>query len=205
MKYKNFLLIFFIILSSCSTKKNNLYSKTNYSNANKGTLNGKSRIVQKPTMIRLGIKPLSLEEAKPYMKHIFYQLVPELEKTNITYQMAGNDILLTIQSHILLDNELNILSSISNQLDNIIRILVTNNRNYIEIVGHTSSVGNSYNNLIKSQNMAINTAKYFMDRGIIPARIFMTGMGENHWIAPNNTIEGRYLNNRIEIKISPII
>ena len=119
--------------------------------------------------------------------------------------MAGNDIILTIQSHIILDNDMNIINSIKPQLDNIIKLLAVNDRNFIEIIGHTSSVGPSYSNLVKSKDMATSVAKYFMDRGIIPERVFMTGKGETQWIADNSTREGRLLNHRIEIRISPLI
>lgn len=200
-------LFVFALLVSCSSTSQKVepFSSVNYASANMGALTGKSRIVQKPTLIKLGVQPLTLVEARGYMYNLFNALIPDLEKTNITYQMAGNDILLTIQSHILLDENMNIIPSIKPQLDNIIKLLAINNRNFIEIVGHTSSVGPSYDNLIKSKNMAISVAKYFMDRNIIPERIFMTGMGESHWIADNSTREGRLLNHRIEIRISPLI
>ncbi|MBR1544998.1 MAG: OmpA family protein [Alphaproteobacteria bacterium] len=200
------LLVVLLALTSCfSNTKENAKPVVNYASANRTSLSGKSKIVQKPTLIKLGIKPLTLIEARGYMHNLFDALIPDLEKTNITYQMAGNDIILTIQSHILLDDEMNIISSIRPQLDNIIRLLAVNDRNFIEIIGHTSSVGPSYTNLVKSKNMAISVAKYFMDRNIIPERIFMNGMGESQWIADNATREGRLLNHRIEIRISPLI
>ena len=193
------------MLASCSSRKEDLQPVINYSNANSSSLTGKSKIVQKPTLIKLGIEPLKLNEARGYMRNLFDALIPDLERTNITYQMAGNDIILTIQSHIILDNNMNIVSSIKPQLDNIIRLLAVNNRNFIEVIGHTSSVGSSYENLIKSKNMAVSVAKYFMNRGILPERVFMNGMGEAHWIVDNTTREGRLLNHRIEIRISPLI
>lgn len=195
-----------IALVSCSSgAEKNLKPVVNYASANNSSLSGKSKIVQKPTLIKLGIKPLSLNEARGYMHNLFDALIPDLEKTNITYQMAGNDIILTIQSHIILDGDMNIINSIKPQLDNIIKLLAVNDRNFIEIIGHTSSVGPSYENLVKSKNMAISVAKYFMDRGIIPERVFMDGKGETQWIADNATREGRLLNHRIEIRISPLI
>ncbi len=200
------LLLILIALTSCSSKpREETMSMVNYASANRTSLTGKSKIVQKPTLIKLGIKPLTLTEARGYMHNLFNALIPDLEKTNITYQMAGNDIILTIQSHIILDEDMNVISSIRPQLDNIIRLLSVNNRNFIEIIGHTSSVGPSYSNVVKSKNMAISVAKYFMDRNIIPERIFMNGMGESQWIADNTTREGRLLNHRIEIRISPLI
>ena len=204
---KNISLLFVLIaLASCSSKSEE-YAKpvVNYASANRSSLTGKSKIVQKPTLIKLGIKPLTLTEARGYMYNLFDALIPDLEKTNITYQMAGNDIILTIQSHIILDDDMNIISPIRPQLDNIIKLLAVNDRNFIEIIGHTSSVGPSYANLVKSKNMAISVAKYFMDRNIIPERIFMNGVGESQWIADNSTREGRLLNHRIEIRISPLI
>lgn len=201
------LLFILIALTSCSSKprEDAVMPRINYASANRTSLTGKSKIVQKPTLIKLGIKPLTLNDARGYMHNLFDALIPDLEKTNITYQMAGNDIILTIQSHIILDENMNIINSIKPQLDNIIKLLAINNRNFIEIIGHTSSVGPSYTNLVKSKNMAISVAKYFMDRNIIPERIFMNGMGESQWIADNATREGRLLNHRIEIRISPLI
>ena len=209
------LFVVLALISACSSSGENngkaerpsvsMFSSVDYTKANYSPLTGKSKIVQKPTLLKLGIKPLALTEARGYMYLLFESLIPELEKTNITYQMAGNDILLTIQSHIILDERMDLLSSITPQLDNIIALLVNNDRNFIEIVGHTSSVGPQWQNQVKSENMAIAVGKYFMNRGIIPQRVFMAGMGENHWIADNSTREGRLLNHRIEIKISPLI
>lgn len=204
MRKLNFLFVL-LVLTSCSLRKENVQPVVNYSNANSNSLTGKSKIVQKPTLIKLGIEPLKLAEARGYMRNLFDALIPDLERTNITYQMAGNDIILTIQSHIILDTNMEIVSSIRPQLDNIIQLLAVNNRNFIEIIGHTSSVGSSYDNIVKSKNMAISVAKYFMNRGIIPERVFMNGMGEAHWIADNSSREGRLLNHRIEVRISPLI
>ncbi len=197
--------ILITLVSCASNTEKKFVPVVDYTSANNMSLTGKSKIVQKPTLIKLGIKPLTLTEARGYMHNLFDALIPDLEKTNITYQMAGNDIILTIQSHIILDENLNIVDSIKPQLDNIIKLLAVNNRNFVEIIGHTSSVGPSYNNLVKSKNMAISVAKYFMDRKIIPERVFMNGMGESQWIADNATREGRRLNHRIEIRISPLI
>ena len=197
------LLLLFVFSCTLDSAKESV--SVNYSNANLSALTGKNKIVQKPTLIKLGIQPLSMTEAKGYMLNLFNLIIPDLEKTNITYQMAGNDIILTIQSHIILDKNMNVLDSIAPQLDNIISALALNNRCFIEIMGHTSSVGPSAENLVKSKNMSISVGKYFMDRGIAPERIFMDGMGEYQWIADNSTREGRLLNHRIEIRISPLI
>ena len=203
---KGFLFCFLGLMACSSTNEMVDMSLVNYS-----SLSAKSKIVQKPTLIKLGIEPLKIEESRPYMMNLFRTLLPELEKTNITYQMAGPDIILTIQSHILLDSNMNILDSIKPQLDNMIFILTQFDRNFIEITGHTSSVGPKSQNLIISKQMASSVAKYFLNTiqngkfKIIPERLFVNGMGENMWIADNSTREGQLLNHRIEIRISPLI
>ena len=96
------ILFVILMLASCSSRKEDVQPVINYSNANSSSLTGKSKIVQKPTLIKLGIEPLKLNQARGYMRNLFDALIPDLERTNITYQMAGNDIILTIQSHIIL-------------------------------------------------------------------------------------------------------
>jgi outer membrane protein OmpA-like peptidoglycan-associated protein len=173
--------------------------------ANFEVMNAKSVIVGKPTLVKLGIRPLTLPEARAYMRELFAKLTPELEKTNITYQMQGNDIVLIIQAHLALDSRDNIRDDMKASLDRFAEILAEENRNFIEFQGHTSSVGDKTANQMKSVFMAQKLADYFMDRGVSPHRVFINGMGESRWIADNKTREGRLLNTRIEIRITPLI
>ena len=206
MLKKIFLVSAFSLCVACASPSEDM-NRT--SSASFGALTGKSKIVQKPTLIKLGIDPLKVADSRAYMNKLFAELIPDLEKTNITYQMAGTDIILTIQSHIILDDKLNIVPSIKPQLDNMLLTLSKYDRNFIEITGHTSSVGKKNDNLRKSVNMAQSVADYFMafrskKLRIIPERIFINGMGESMWIADNATREGQLLNHRIEIRISPL-
>lgn len=168
-------------------------------------MNGKSKTVQKPTLIRLGVKPLELDGARAYMNSLFAALVPDLERTNITYQMAGNDIILTIQSHIILKDDETILDDIRPQLDGIAGTLARFGRTFVEFRGHTSSEGGRNANLRRSLAMATTVADYFTGRKVMPERVFINGVGESMWVADNSTREGRLLNHRVEIRISPVI
>lgn len=196
----------FVFIVACAS----VPETVDYSSASYGALTGKSKIVQKPTLIKLGMEPLKMERARGYMSSLFDELIPELEKTNITYQMAGNDIVLTIQSHLIIDNNLDMQDAIKPQLNNIIATLSKYDRNFIEFTGHTSSVGDKNKNLRKSVDMASMVAKYFMtpvlESGgrIMGERVFINGMGESMWVADNSTPEGRFLNHRIEVRISPL-
>ncbi len=207
MLKKIFSVSVFLLCVACASTSDEVVRN---SSASFGALTGKSKIVQKPTLIKLGVDPLKITDARGYMNNLFNALIPDLEKTNITYQMAGTDIILTIQSHIILDDRMNIIPSIKPQLDNMLLTLSKYDRNFIEITGHTSSVGKKNDNLRKSVNEAQSVADYFMEYRnkklrIIPERIFINGMGESMWIANNATREGQLLNHRIEIRISPLI
>ncbi|MDR3126771.1 MAG: OmpA family protein [Rickettsiales bacterium] len=193
------------LISACATAPEKPRAERMEGEANFEVMNAKSVIVGKPTLVKLGIRPLSLSEARPYMNELFAKLTPELEKTNITYQMQGNDIVLIIQAHLALDAHDNIHDDMKGSLDKFAEILAAERRNFVEFQGHTSSVGGKGANQIKSMMMAQKLADYFMDRGVSPHRVFINGMGESRWISDNRTREGRLLNTRIEVRITPLI
>ena len=51
---------------------------------------------------------------------------------------------------------------------------------------------------------ADSVARYLISRGVSSARIQTQGMGEGYPVADNTTPEGRALNRRVEIKITPV-
>ncbi|MCL2439562.1 MAG: OmpA family protein [Alphaproteobacteria bacterium] len=166
----------------------------------------RSMIVAKPTLVRMGVEPIELDRARAYMMNIFHQMRPELDKTNITYQMAGHDIILMIQTHLILESNGEIRPNIKPFIENVAKILATNDRTFVEFKGFTSSKDASQAmNLAKSQSEAASVADFFMKFGIMPERVFIAGMGKFMWVADNSNREGQLLNNRIEIRISPLI
>lgn len=75
---------------------------------------------------------------------------------------------------------------------------------FIDIYGHTDSVGSDAYNLGLSQNRAQSVASYLAARGVQPARIATQGFGESRPIADNSTEAGRAANRRVEIRIVPV-
>ena len=71
----------------------------------------------------------------------------------------------------------------------------------IEIAGHTDDVGESEENLILSQERAESVRSYLIANGIEAARVVAKGYGEEQPIATNETIEGRQINRRTEVRI----
>lgn len=74
----------------------------------------------------------------------------------------------------------------------------------IDVFGHTDSTGSDAYNLDLSKRRADAVARYLISRGVSSARIQTQGMGESYPVASNDTAEGRSLNRRVEIKITPV-
>lgn len=74
----------------------------------------------------------------------------------------------------------------------------------VDVYGHTDSTGSDAYNLDLSKRRADAVARYLISRGVSSARIQTQGMGESYPVADNNTAEGRGLNRRVEVKITPV-
>jgi general secretion pathway protein A len=86
-------------------------------------------------------------------------------------------------------------------LDDIIDIALKYRGLEILITGYTDSVGNKNYNKQLSRFRATVVKSYLVGNGIETKRIFVSGMGPENPIAPNDTPEGRQLNRRVEIKL----
>jgi outer membrane protein OmpA-like peptidoglycan-associated protein len=69
----------------------------------------------------------------------------------------------------------------------------------IELVGNTSAEGTDEFNMELSLNRAKEVAKYFLEFGIMPNRIFTSGVGESNPIVKEGTEEELSKNRRVEI------
>jgi outer membrane protein OmpA-like peptidoglycan-associated protein len=74
----------------------------------------------------------------------------------------------------------------------------------IDVMGHTDSTGSEQYNLDLSKRRADAVANYLTLRGVTRARSETIGYGEMYPVADNSTAEGRALNRRVEIRITPI-
>ncbi|MFA7597412.1 MAG: OmpA family protein [Novosphingobium sp.] len=89
-------------------------------------------------------------------------------------------------------------------LDQIATSLKTYPDSLIDVYGHTDSTGSDTYNQGLSERRAKAVADYLAMRGVSSARIRSQGFGEQYPVATNETAEGRALNRRVEIKITPI-
>lgn len=73
----------------------------------------------------------------------------------------------------------------------------------VNVIGHTDSTGAAAYNQDLSQRRAQAVASVLVNAGVSPARIRAIGRGEDQPVASNQTAEGRQLNRRVEIVITP--
>jgi len=87
-------------------------------------------------------------------------------------------------------------------MNKIIRAIKTFPNAYIEVSGHTDSMGDDASNQLLSESRAAKVAKFLNEVGEIPSsRIMSKGFGETRPVASNENREGRAENRRVEIKI----
>jgi outer membrane protein OmpA-like peptidoglycan-associated protein len=86
------------------------------------------------------------------------------------------------------------------RLDDVVEFMMAKKDSKIEISGHTDNVGNQKSNKVLSQKRAEACRDYLISKGIDGGRIKAIGHGDEKPIAPNDTVEGRQKNRRIEAK-----
>jgi len=88
------------------------------------------------------------------------------------------------------------------RLDAVVDVLVNDRPDVkVEIIGHTDSVGPSEYNQLLSERRAESVKAYLAERGVAAERISVAGYGESRPRTSNDTVEGRRLNRRVEIKV----
>lgn len=71
----------------------------------------------------------------------------------------------------------------------------------ISIMGHTDSTGSEDYNQQLSERRANSVREYLISRGVNPALLSASGMGESSPIADNKTRDGRQQNRRVDIDV----
>lgn len=98
-------------------------------------------------------------------------------------------------------NRHDLLSTSQSDLQMLLHFLRLNSSTQVEIGGHTDSTGNKEANVLLSQRRAQAVVDYLLQRGVPSRQISSKGYGDSQPVANNDTVEGRQLNRRTEIKI----
>lgn len=90
-------------------------------------------------------------------------------------------------------------------MDKIAGVLNRYGKTHLAVVGHTDSTGSDAYNQQLSERRAESVKQYLLAQNVIPERVDAFGRGESEPRASNATPEGRTLNRRVEIIITPIV
>jgi len=98
-------------------------------------------------------------------------------------------------------NRYNLREELYPLLDSIAEYLQKESKANVTISGHTDNVGKEEYNLQLSSQRAEAVAEYLIDQNISPERLSFLGLGSAQPVQPNETLEGRKKNRRVEILI----
>ena len=107
-----------------------------------------------------------------------------------------------ILKHIIFEPNMTELTESSKlQADTLASILNANPDLIIEVFGYTDKSGIEEKNVVLSKNRAKALHDYLIEKGVDANRLYYSGCGSEHPIAPNKYRWGRDINRRIEVLI----
>jgi outer membrane protein OmpA-like peptidoglycan-associated protein len=133
------------------------------------------------------------------------KLLKFLEGTGVQVIRVGNDITLSMPRNITFRTDRDVLSpDFLTIMHSVTLVLNEYDKTMIEVMGYTDSSGSDDDNLALSQMRARFVASHLYSEGVNPERVLAQGFGAQFPIAPNTTAEGRGLNRRVALRLSPL-
>jgi outer membrane protein OmpA-like peptidoglycan-associated protein len=156
-------------------------------------------------LIGTGIGAIGGAAIGGYMDKQERELRQRTANTGIEVERQGDEINLRMPSGLTFDfNSAMVRPDIRPALDQVAQTLNSYPSTFIDISGHTDSVGTDAINQRLSEQRANAVADYLGYQGVNRARMATRGYGRQFPIASNDTEEGRAQNRRVEIKLSPV-
>lgn len=132
------------------------------------------------------------------------QLRQGMQGTGIRVEDVGDEIRLTMPGAIAFPMDASELASqIQPALDGVIDVLKAHPHTRVRIAGYTDATGTAADNRRLSERRARSVGRYLARGGIDPERLTMTGYGARHYLAGNDTPEGRAQNRRVTLTLVP--
>ena len=156
-------------------------------------------------MIGAGLGALTGAAVGDYMDKEEAKLRTKLQGTGVSVSRVGDSVILHMPSNITFATDSSsIVSGFYEVLDAVALVINEYQQTYVDVVGHTDSTGPEDYNQRLSEARANSVARYLESQKVLPQRILTKGMGESAPIASNTTTEGRALNRRVEIHLTPL-
>jgi outer membrane protein OmpA-like peptidoglycan-associated protein len=150
--------------------------------------------------------PLPRSQQHAYMQRLAARLRSAAEGTDIEVTEERDDGLrLRIPAHTAFRiDSTQLQETILPPLDAIGTALARAPRTLVEVVGYSDSIGPADFNAQFSRGRADSITDRLLKRGVSVARLTTRGAGETVPLSPNDTIEGRQRNRRVELLITPL-
>ncbi len=160
---------------------------------------------RKSVLLGAGIGALAGGLVGNYMDREEAKLRAQLQNTGVSVTRIGDTIILNMPGNVTFATDSSDISAdFYAVLDSVALVINEFEKTYVDVVGHTDSTGSADYNQRLSVARASSVARYLESQQVLPERILTTGMGQNAPIASNETPEGRSLNRRVEIKLTPV-
>jgi outer membrane protein OmpA-like peptidoglycan-associated protein len=160
---------------------------------------------RKGALIGAGIGAVAGVAVGNYMDQEEAKLREQLRGTGVSVTRVGDTIVLNMPGNITFETGSSDLSADFYAVLNSVGLVLNEyEKTYVDVVGHTDSTGSLELNQKLSERRAASVVRYLETRNVVPARIVTRGMGPSEPVASNDTSEGRSLNRRVEIKLTPV-
>ena len=156
-------------------------------------------------LIGTGIGAIAGGAIGGYMDKQERELRARTAGSGIEVERQGDEINLKLPSGISFDfNSASVKPEFRPALDQVAQTLASYQSTFVDVSGHTDSVGTVAINQRLSEQRAQSVADYLSYQGVARPRIATRGFGKSMPIASNDTEDGRAQNRRVEIKLSPV-
>ena len=160
---------------------------------------------RKVLLLGAGIGALAGGSIGYYMDKEADKLRMQLQSTGVSVTRNGDSIILNMPGNVTFaTNSSNISANFYKVLDSVGLVLNEFEKTYIDVVGHTDNTGPLEFNQKLSEARASSVAQYLQSQKVISQRFITRGVGPAQPIASNDTAEGRALNRRVEIILTPL-
>jgi outer membrane protein OmpA-like peptidoglycan-associated protein len=160
---------------------------------------------KKRALIGAGVGAVAGGSVGYYMDVQEAKLRQQLQGTGVSVTRIGDNITLNMPGNVTFRTDsADLNSSFFGVLDSVGLVLKEYDKTIIEVAGHTDSTGTAEYNQALSQRRAQTVATYLAGKGVMDQRIITVGGGEAHPVASNDTPDGRQLNRRVELTLTPI-
>lgn len=155
-------------------------------------------------LVGAGIGALAGAAVGDYLDRQEAQLNRDLAGTGATVVNTGDALIVTLPDSVTFaTGSSTVQPQFLEPLGAMAATLRANPQSYIDVLGHTDSVGSAAFNQQLSERRAESVAAILRQQGVQPQRIATRGFGLTQPVADNATPEGRQRNRRVEIMVTP--